>query len=1013
MATSRMRGVFAALTRAELATDSELLQRFTRNRDESAFAEVLRRHAPLVLGVCRRIVSDSHLAEDAFQAVFVILATQAKKLDTNLPLGPWLYGVAFRVSLRARTMIGRRRKRETLTQNLPEVIQPAVIFDDLAAVVDEEIAKLSAVCREAVVLCELQGVSRREAAERLGIAEGTLSSRLAAARKTLAGRLRARGATLGAGLNSTVLVPADLLATTVATSTGKVALSTQLLSLIQGVTHLALLSKLKLLVVAAVFVVLTVGGVGTVGGWRGSESNAAPVPKVEKDDGLIWTMNDKSGTLTAYTLDGKKDKELTLKDGKHFLGFTPDGTKIAFAGKKGKLAAEGDTDGLTLHVREVNNKTEGTDTGLSLKPGDGFRWSPDSKQVVRMRFDELDMAGGMTYEHVLFDLATKKEKKLDLPVNHYMIRWAADGKTWLLHEYVRADLRNPNLPRYRMMSVPVGGGNVTPLCDGANLTTFEPAEDGKTFHGVGNAHKNPEDDTDATYRRWFRVSGGQATLVKMFDDFDFIDLRVAPDRKRIAVLGKTGQDDSSDTSLLLYDPDGTNEQKLVTLRGDGQHTQLLGWFSAKPDDARKKNAPKAEKERVILAAKLSLNKPGEVLQVVDTDGKNASHLPVGELTSVQRARVSPDGKRLAFIGGNPIGGKVMTHYHEPQDVYVVVLPLNEPPKEPTFKGVLDPHIAWAADGQSVYLSRIADGTDVSLEAAAGKLLPRKTVRYDLATKKETEVELPTGHEVQDVSPDGKTMLTRTVVWNGIQSKTTYSSFVVPLDTLKPKAFGEADDEFMLARFSPDGKKVAGIQTSFVKSKQVGVFVADLADGKFERVPLEVGVLGGYGGVTWAPDGKQLGILWMKSLRPPVGGSGFPPGGPPDLGPGVAWLVTVMETTGEKPKAVREFPLSGENIRSIEWANPKLAEPAQKDDPRKKENAPELRMQPRSPRSSSPIPSSPRSSITRSGCTGRRLFALTGAAWHCSGNCLASNGRPRRWADFMLSRSVGMRSGRQH
>ena len=295
------------------------------------------------------------------------------------------------------------------------------------------------------------------------------------------------------------------------------------------------------------------------------EATAAPVPKAEKDEGLIWLHNTKSGVVTAYTPDGKKSQELTLKDGKHFLGFTPDGSKIAFAGKKGKLAGQNDTAGLTLHLRDVNEKNTGEDLGLEYQPDDVFFWSPDRQQVVRLR--RTQVAGDIVSEHLLFDMTTKTGKKIDLPANHYLGRWSPDGKMWQVYEYVRADLRDPNLPRYRMFSVPVGGGKLTPLCESASITWLEPTGDGQSFFGVGHLHTNPPgDDEDATYRRWLHVSAkGAATTVRRFEEFADIDFRLAPDQKRVILLGHTalatGEEGAGAATLRMYDTEGKNEKK--------------------------------------------------------------------------------------------------------------------------------------------------------------------------------------------------------------------------------------------------------------------------------------------------------------------------------------------------------------------------------------------------------------------------------------------------------------------
>ena len=169
-----------------VGTDADLLGRLLATRDEQAFTLLVRRHGPMVFGVCRRVTGDHHLAEDAFQAVFVVLAAKAGSVRPRAALPAWLYGVAYRTALRARTMSDRRRRRETPVETLPEpafeTIDP-VENSDVAAILDEEIARLPEPLRVAVVFCELEGRSRQEAAGHLGRPEGTLSSRLAKARK--------------------------------------------------------------------------------------------------------------------------------------------------------------------------------------------------------------------------------------------------------------------------------------------------------------------------------------------------------------------------------------------------------------------------------------------------------------------------------------------------------------------------------------------------------------------------------------------------------------------------------------------------------------------------------------------------------------------------------------------------------------------------------------------------------------------------------------------------------------
>ena len=129
---------------ADEALDQELMAAVGR-RDEQAFALIVRRHGPMVFGVCRRVTGNHHAAEDVFQAVFVVLAAKAGSVRPRSALAAWLYGVACRTALRARTTNDRRLRHENPVPTLPETAAPAVApveAADLAGVVDEEIARL-------------------------------------------------------------------------------------------------------------------------------------------------------------------------------------------------------------------------------------------------------------------------------------------------------------------------------------------------------------------------------------------------------------------------------------------------------------------------------------------------------------------------------------------------------------------------------------------------------------------------------------------------------------------------------------------------------------------------------------------------------------------------------------------------------------------------------------------------------------------------------------------------------
>src|SRR5262249_13969378 len=166
--------------------DAQLLAAFLASRAEEAFAELVRRHGPMVLATCRRMLGNAHDAEDAFQAVFLVLARKAHTIR-GANLAGWPFAGAGRTARGGRVRRDRRslRSQETGIRGQTEPALPAngptpdsrLLSTELAEVIDEELARLPDHYREAVVLCELRGLSRKEAAAELGVPEGTLSSR--------------------------------------------------------------------------------------------------------------------------------------------------------------------------------------------------------------------------------------------------------------------------------------------------------------------------------------------------------------------------------------------------------------------------------------------------------------------------------------------------------------------------------------------------------------------------------------------------------------------------------------------------------------------------------------------------------------------------------------------------------------------------------------------------------------------------------------------------------------------
>jgi RNA polymerase sigma factor (sigma-70 family) len=186
-------------------TDRELLRRFAAEGDQSAFTALVRRHAGMVLGVCRRTLGNAQDAEDACQATFVVLAKKAGRGRWDSSIANWLYSTARNVARNARLAAGRRARREGRAV-LPEPVPPLDQMSgrELLGVLDQELDRLPPRYREPLVLCYLQGLTRDEAAARLGVPSATVKSQLDRGRKRLAAALTRRGVTLGAGLLSLV-----------------------------------------------------------------------------------------------------------------------------------------------------------------------------------------------------------------------------------------------------------------------------------------------------------------------------------------------------------------------------------------------------------------------------------------------------------------------------------------------------------------------------------------------------------------------------------------------------------------------------------------------------------------------------------------------------------------------------------------------------------------------------------------------------------------------------------------
>jgi RNA polymerase sigma factor (sigma-70 family) len=326
------------------AADALLLGRYVAGRDEAAFAELVRRHGPLVWGVCRRALAQESDAEDAFQATFLVFVRKAPSISKRQSVRSWLYSVAVRVAARARARAGRRQTREKELGDVAggePIMWDDVLWEDLRPVLDEEVNRLPAHERLPVILCYLEGKTYAAAAEELGCPTGTVAARLARGRERLRRGLTRRGVSLASGALAAVLarevvaaVPAALGEATIRAgalfATGQAAVGAvpaAAASLAEGVVRSMFWAKVRTWAAVGLAAVVVGGGAGLVT-YRvfGAGPAEARADKKEDKDMIQGTWN-----LVSLELGGKQAPEEQVKAADASLAF--DGEKVTLAGK--------------------------------------------------------------------------------------------------------------------------------------------------------------------------------------------------------------------------------------------------------------------------------------------------------------------------------------------------------------------------------------------------------------------------------------------------------------------------------------------------------------------------------------------------------------------------------------------------------------------------------------------------------------------------------------------------------
>jgi RNA polymerase sigma factor (sigma-70 family) len=255
------------------SSDRDLLDRFVRQHDEAAFTALVRRHGPMVFSVCRRILRNSHDAEDACQAAFLVLARKAAAVRNQDSVGSFLHGVAYRVAVRLLRDVARRQGRERPMEDLPQRDSADVTWREVRSILDAELHRLPARFQAPLLLCYLEGKTRDEAAQELGWSLGTLRGRLDRGREMLRARLARRGLGLSAALFATLLgqqaaqalppiLEINLIKAVLYGAAGQAPPSARVAALAAGVTKAMSMTKVK--IAATVVVAASLLGLGTM-----------------------------------------------------------------------------------------------------------------------------------------------------------------------------------------------------------------------------------------------------------------------------------------------------------------------------------------------------------------------------------------------------------------------------------------------------------------------------------------------------------------------------------------------------------------------------------------------------------------------------------------------------------------------------------------------------------------------------------------------------------------------------
>jgi RNA polymerase sigma factor (sigma-70 family) len=786
-------------------SDAVLLTRYLEERTEEAFAELIRRHGPLVLRVCRRVLGDVQLAEDAFQATFLVLARRARAIRRRDVLAAWLHGVALRIALKARSRAARQRvcPARELPDPAADPLSQLTAREFLTAL-DEEVQRLPEVYRLPLLLCGLEGLAVKEAAHRLGWTEGSIKGRLERGRARLHARLATRGWTVAAALGGMELARGSLRASLsgpLLTRTAKAALafagrtpgpglSAEVLRLAQFGAGGSIAMKLKLgalLVFLASVAALSAGGLASAldQGKAGQPAGAAAaVPPAANADspGRVDRFGDPLPEGAFVRLGARRFRHEGVPCS-GCLSFTPDGKALVGLTYSGAVLWDAATG---KESKRFATRLTGFGTSFDISPDGSTLAVPNGPE------DEESKVG-------LWSLRSGKTSgSLTLPANagRFLIirrvRFAPDGKTLALVANPQSNGNQGKVVLFdlasRQVQTSLGEGE-----SGYHDLAF--SLDGKTLAIAASSPRDRLEFWDTSSWKLIQVTPLQKAYVT--------SLTFSPDGKILAL----GTD-----RVVLVDPATGKELRRLTL------VPLPG---AQISELRFT----ADGERLVGG-----HPGGPVVVWQVASGKVLQNIQ--ERRDLFALALSPDGKTVAVANAwtrtlrlwDLATGKVLFPEYQGHDFGIYSLAMPPDSRKPITATATGPDqdiVTMSSDGKALLT---AGGTgEVELwDRTSGRPLRKLTGEGRILTFS------PDGTKLAAVAANRTTMTSRVRVWDFVSGK-EIALINVP-DTR----------EVEMAVFCPDGKMLATLDRD---QKQNGFRVRhwNLATGKQERlwnVPLQ-------------------------------------------------------------------------------------------------------------------------------------------------------------------------------